>query len=221
MSTKACVSDKFKTPILGNIGEEDFEQVYEPAEDSFLMLDALEKEDGFLQNLKPAVCVEVGSGSGICITFLSQLLEYPAVLFSTDINHRAAEMTQLTALRNGQVVETVVCNLVDALEERLKGTVDVLLFNPPYVVTPSSEIACDGIAASWAGGVKGREVTDKLLPKVKSLLSSSGVFYLVAIQENDIEDIRRLMGKHGFRMTCVASRRAGRECLSVLKFACH
>ncbi|CAG5136453.1 unnamed protein product [Candidula unifasciata] len=212
------MSDRFKTPLLGNVRDEDFNQVYEPAEDSFLLLDALEKEDNFLQTLKPTVCVEVGCGSGICITFLSQLLEYPALFICTDINPKAAEMTQLTALRNGKVVEIVVCNLVDTLEERLAGTVDVLLFNPPYVVTPSSEIASADITASWAGGVRGREVTDKLLPKVKSLLSSNGVFYLVAIQENDIDDIQQLMCKNGFRMTCVASRRAGREFLTVLKF---
>ena len=46
-------------------------------------------------------------------------------------------------------------------------------------------MACHGIEASWAGGVKGREVTDKFLPKVASLLSPAGAFYLIVIKEND------------------------------------
>lgn len=48
------MSDKFKTPSLGNTSEKDFDLVYEPAEDSYLLLDALEKEDTFLQNLRLA-----------------------------------------------------------------------------------------------------------------------------------------------------------------------
>ena len=42
-----------------------------------------------------------------------------------------------------------------------------------------------GIEASWAGGFKGREVLDKFLPQVSSILSVNAVFYLVVIEEND------------------------------------
>lgn len=42
-----------------------------------------------------------------------------------------------------------------------------------------------GIEAAWAGGVRGREVTDKFLPAVAQLLSSQGLFYLVTIAENN------------------------------------
>lgn len=45
--------------------------------------------------------------------------------------------------------------------------VDVLVFNPPYVPTDASEIGGCGIAASWAGGKDGMEVTNRLLPVLK------------------------------------------------------
>ncbi len=46
----------------------------------------------------------------------------------------------------------------------LSGKVDILLFNPPYVPTESDEVCGNGIEASWAGGVDGREVIDRFIP---------------------------------------------------------
>ncbi len=47
------------------------------------------------------------------------------------------------------------------------------------------QVGGTGIEASWAGGKRGREVTDRFLPVVAQLLSSKGLFYLITIAEND------------------------------------
>ncbi|CAL1538732.1 unnamed protein product [Lymnaea stagnalis] len=211
-------ASKFSTPVIGNRNSEDFDHVYEPAEDSFLLLDALENEHFYLQELMPSICLEVGCGSGICITFLSQILEKSALFFCTDVNPLAAEMAFHTGCKNGQNIHPIVCDLANGVESRLEGNVDVLIFNPPYVVTPSEEVATKGISASWAGGIRGREVVDRFLPKINKLLSPKGVFYLVGIEENDPADIEKYMSRQGFQMTMVGKRRAGREHLFVLKF---
>ena len=45
-----------------------------PDQDSFLFLDALEKEISFIQQVQPSLLLEIGPGSGIISTFLSRLI---------------------------------------------------------------------------------------------------------------------------------------------------
>jgi len=71
------------------------------------------------------------------------------------------------------------------LKCRLQRRVDLLIFNPPYVVTPSEHIGSHQLEASWAGGVKGRQVMDRLFVQVPTLLSDRGVFYVVVVRDND------------------------------------
>ncbi|KAL5014267.1 hypothetical protein ScPMuIL_008537 [Solemya velum] len=208
----------FPTPNTSHLTSESFNDIYEPAEDTFLLLDTLETEHNNLKALRPSVCLEIGCGSGICITFLAQLLGPDSLYLCTDINAKAVDAARATAEANGVLVEPILTDLTACLEHRLKSKVDVLIFNPPYVVTPSDEVGSHGIAASWAGGMRGREVIDRLIPRIPDLLSDSGVFFLVIIKENNQDELEQMMTKHGFRMSVVLSRRSGPEFLSVLKF---
>jgi methylase of polypeptide subunit release factors len=60
-----------------------------------------------------------------------------------------------------------MCDLLSGFEVGLRHSIDVLVFNPPYVATPSSELGGNSIEASWAGGKAGREVIDKFVPKLE------------------------------------------------------
>ncbi|XP_008302959.1 methyltransferase N6AMT1 [Stegastes partitus] len=206
------------TPLYGHAGRAEFRDVYEPAEDSFLLIDALEKDADRLRLLSPGVCVEVGSGSGVVSAFLASVVGASALYICTDVNPAAAQCTAKTASCNSVSLQPVITDLVQCLLPQLCGKVDVLLFNPPYVVTPSEEVGSTGIEASWAGGQRGREVTDRFLPVVAQLLSSKGLFYLITIAENDPEEIIRLLGQRGLKGESCLSTRAGNERLSVLRF---
>ncbi|NXE80307.1 HEMK2 methyltransferase, partial [Cochlearius cochlearius] len=165
------------------------------------------------------ICLEIGSGSGVVSAFLaSSIIGSGALYICTDINPEAAYCTLETALLNNIQLQPVITDLVKGLSPRLNGEVDLLLFNPPYVVTPSEEVESHGIEASWAGGKKGREVMDRVFPLVPDLLSPGGLFYLVTIKENNPDEILETMKKWGLEGTRVLSRQAGQEMLTILKF---
>ncbi|NXB81749.1 HEMK2 methyltransferase, partial [Donacobius atricapilla] len=196
-----------------------FRDVYEPAEDTFLLLDALERDAGRLREARVEICLEIGSGSGVVSAFLAASILGPSALYiCTDINPMAAYCTQETALLNNVHLQPVITDLVKGLSPRLNGKVDLLLFNPPYVVTSSEEVKSHGIEASWAGGKQGREVMDRVFPLVPDLLSPGGLFYLVTIKENNPDEILETMKKSGLKGTQVLSRQAGQEMLTILRF---
>ncbi|XP_065432788.1 methyltransferase N6AMT1 isoform X2 [Chrysemys picta bellii] len=208
------------TPRHQHVGSHGpFSDVYEPAEDTYLLLDALERDAAQIRDAGVEISLEVGAGSGVVSTFLASIVGPSALYICTDINPIAASCTLETAVLNKVHIHPVITDLVTGLLPRLSGKVDLLLFNPPYVVTPSEEVESHGIEAAWAGGKNGREVMDRLFPLVPDLLSTGGLFYLVTIKENNPDEILETMKKYGLRGTRVLSRQAGRETLTILKFS--
>jgi len=113
-------------------------------------------------------------------------------------------------------------------EERKKKPIDVLLFNPPYVVTPSEEIydpstksssLSSSLTAAWAGGLRGREVVNRILYDIKSWLRpNGGTFLVVAYAQNDIEEMMSILSNQdGMRVERAKWTKADEESLVVLK----
>nr|XP_019585435.1 PREDICTED: hemK methyltransferase family member 2 isoform X2 [Rhinolophus sinicus] len=188
MERRKMAAPSIPTPLYGHVGRGAFSDVYEPAEDTFLLLDALEAAMSELKGVE--ICLEVGSGSGVVSAFLASMIGPQALYICTDINPKAAACTLETARCNKVHIEPIVTDLVGS----------------------------HGIEAAWAGGRKGREVMDRFFPLVPDLLSQRGVFYLVTIKENNPEEILKTMKMEGLHGTTVLSRQAGQEILSVLKF---
>lgn len=203
-----------ETPYQNHIAKADFDHVYEPAEDSFLLIDALEKDMDYLQVKKPTFCLEVGTGSGVILTAFGMV--FPKTFcISTDINFKACIMTKTTASYNKVILDSVNMDLAGSF---MDGMFDVIIFNPPYVVTESGECGSNDISASWAGGVKGREVTDRLLEMIPKKLAANGTFYLLLIEENIPDEVVQIMSKYGFKSEPVIRRKVRNEQQLVLKF---
>lgn len=194
---------------------DDTVNVYEPAEDSFLLLDALEADLVEIKQSKPRIVLEIGCGSGVIITALSKALKNSAFCFTVDINREACQVTHRTALMNNAQVEVITMDLVSCL--KLQCTIDLLVFNPPYVVTPDEEVTGQ-LERAWAGGRDGRVVMDRLFPQIGKMISSNGRFYLVVIDENKPDEIKDILIKDGFRADVIAKRKVRGENLSILRF---
>ncbi|KAK6875608.1 eRF1 methyltransferase catalytic subunit MTQ2 [Candida tropicalis] len=184
------------TPIIGKI---DYEKVYEPSEDSFLLLDCFEQEKDFIQAaFKESIpfVTEIGTGSGIVTTFIAKNVLPKAMFLATDINPHAC-----------------------------KTVIETMLFNPPYV--PASEIPEiptqdeDPVWLDLAlvGGEDGMVVTWKVLDCLEQTLSSNGIAYILFCARNKPESVAEIMRERGWNVEVVIHRKAGWEVLSVLKFS--
>ncbi|MEE8231956.1 MAG: HemK2/MTQ2 family protein methyltransferase, partial [Thermoplasmata archaeon] len=99
-----------------DLGEDD--EVYRPAEDSYLLLRALDLADAnsFL---------EIGTGTGLIALHAARRVP----TLATDINPLATGLTQANARRNGLSLDIVRADLFRGL----RGKFDVIAFNPPYL----------------------------------------------------------------------------------------
>jgi release factor glutamine methyltransferase len=166
---------------LGKDGRE----VYSPAEDTYTLIDALAADLDTIKSRKPLICAEIGSGSGAVLASLAHMLGPELVYIAVDINPKAAQMTQITLNRN-EVVYGEVLRM--DLTASLTCQIDLLVCNPPYVVTPQAEYL-EGqknrdIVAAYAGGEKGRMLTDRLIRGLPGCMRPGGLWYILLVQEN-------------------------------------
>ena len=111
-----------------------------------MLVDTLAAEwDARLKHAPPRVVVEVGSGTGYVVTSAALLANDASTscrCFATDVNPDAVAATRATANAHGvgDAVEAILCDLLGPLRESHAGKIDLLLFNPPYVLTPSEEV---------------------------------------------------------------------------------
>lgn len=139
-------------PCLDHITLDVAAKVYEPAEDTYLLCDALLCDLEDILSRRPQIILEVGCGSGCVITYLSTLLAQSKVVYralATDINPIALETTRQTAEANQVSIELFQTDLLTAVEHTHAGLIDVMLFNPPYVPTPSEEIGKLPATCCW------------------------------------------------------------------------
>ncbi|KAL8277971.1 hypothetical protein RQP46_009603 [Phenoliferia psychrophenolica] len=213
------------TPETGHLSKNiAFESVYDPAEDTFVLLDALELDAAHLKG--STLCLEIGSGSGCVSAFLGQICGPSSCLYlCTDLNPQAALCTLQTGQVNAIPLNPLISDLTSALLPRLAHSVDVLVFNPPYVETEMDEMTTaqelGKIDTTWAGGEHGMTVTNRVLHGglVETLLSDRGVFYLVTVQQNKPDQIILDMRQRGLVGEITLKRRAGGEHLQIIRFS--
>jgi release factor glutamine methyltransferase len=178
------------------------EEGYAPSDDSWLLANALEKE-----NFQGKKCLDMGCGSGIQTAAL--LLGGAEHVTCVDINSSAIFVTQkmVQTYFPHAKVEYVEGNLF----EHVKGKFDVMVFNPPYV--PSDEM-------KWMevdGGKEGREVIDKFMSQFPKHLKENGSCFLLVSSLNGIDDVQFRLQKRHLKSKVVAQLKLSFEELYILK----
>jgi release factor glutamine methyltransferase len=171
--------------ILRAIGEPPSD-IYQPSEDSFLMLEAISDFP-----FEGRETLDVGTGSGILGLYAAT---QGAILTVSDIDAAAICRVENVA----QLLRVTIRTIVSDLFSKIKGQFDVIMFNPPYL--PSMAIE----DATIDGGRKGRVLAEKFLRLLPLHLKKDGTAFLLLSNLNDPASMIRDHPKFSF---IVAKRR--------------
>lgn len=210
------------TPSITNLNE----NVYEPSEDSFLLLDCLEAQKPYLQQKflhKVPLVTEIGAGSGIVTSFIMEHIVSNGIYFATDINPHSCKSVFETISHNVSQKKPFDCCQMSLTTAIRRQSIDLMVFNPPYV--PADEVPkvpeCDQdptwLDLALLGGDDGMAVTWVLLNELDNIISESGVVYVLFCARNKPEMVAEIMRERGWDVEMVIGRKAGWEVLSVMR----
>jgi len=177
------------------------DDVYDPGEDTYLLVEAALKE------ARPEDRVlEVGTGSGVVSLFIRDIT--PDVL-ATDISPIACRNARL----NG--VQAVRADLFNGV----CGRFDLVIFNPPYLPTVPEEQLGSWLNRAFDGGLTGRREIERFVADIDRIVAPGGRILTVISSITGIGETGALFEKKGFRMEIVAEEKVPFEKLVVLRFS--
>lgn len=184
-------------------------EVYEPAEDTYLLLDCLDVKPRFR-------VLEIGTGCGIIAL---DCCRNGADVICTDVNPYAIENTLTNFLKNKKKLtgglELRQGNLFNIC--KADESFDIVVFNPPYLPTVHDELVH---GSGWFdravdGGVDGLKHTVKFIEHVGDFLNDDGVCYFVFSSLSPRARLENVLKKNGFSFKVVKSAVFGDEKLDV------
>ncbi|ADC69907.1 methylase [Methanocaldococcus sp. FS406-22] len=137
-------------------------EVYEPAEDSILLLKNL-------VNVKNKEVLEIGIGTGLISIACAKKGAKKVV--GVDINPYAVKL----AKENAKLNNVDVLFFESDLFENVNGKFDIILFNPPYLPTSEDDKINSYLNYAFDGGKDGREILDRFIYNLPNYLKKGGV----------------------------------------------
>lgn len=163
------------------------EGVYEPAEDTHLIIESLEVHRG-------DKVVEIGSGTGIISLHCAKA---GAEVMAVDISEDAVDCTRLNSARNSLNLKVSKSNLF----ENVNGKFDLIIFNPPYL--PDAETR----DIRWSGGPTGLDVIRRFLGSAGEHLEEDGRIVLVISSLAGYPKFEEFFSEFGFEASILRKKR--------------
>ncbi len=178
------------------------DNVYDPAEDSFLLADA-----ALVFVNKGIKILEIGTGTGFVSAVIQANMDVD--LLATDINPHAVECASV----NG--VPTIRADMFSAFKP--VQYFDMIIFNPPYLPTLEEDKVPGWLNYAFDGGVDGTDSLRRFLENVGLYLCPTGIVLLLISSLTGVEQTISWMQEVGFEAEVVAREKCFFEELVVLK----
>jgi release factor glutamine methyltransferase len=177
------------------------EEVYPPAEDTYLLLKA-----ALAEARSEDRAMEIGCGSGILVLEISSVVK---CLIATDINPHALLATRSRA-RDVPLVRA-------DLFRGIKGRFDLILFNPPYLPFLPEERSGHWIDRALDGGESGRETVGRFLQELEDHLLPGGRALLLISSLTGLPEVTEMACSQGLYAEAVLCEKYFFEQLYVLR----
>lgn len=178
------------------------DQVYEPAEDSYLLADTA------LEFIKDEMHIlEIGTGTG----FVSAVVKA-----NRNVRLTATEISPVAAIcARSNDIDVIRTDMFTGLQG--KQQFDVIIFNPPYLPTSEEEKIPGWLNYAFDGGIDGRKDIKPFMEQVSIYLKPDGIILLLISSLTGIEEVMKEMLQFGFSSEISASKKCSFEKLVVIK----
>ena len=186
-------------------------EVYEPAEDTFQLLEVLDVNE----------CdrvLEIGTGCGIIAL---ECARRGAKVVCTDINPHAVELTQSNYSKNLSLLKgnvQVRCgNLFSVIKPSERF--DIIIFNPPYLPTRVKDrIGGSGwFDVATDGGATGLVITKRFIEGLHKHLNKNGRAYFVFSSLSDRKKLDTYLSNAKLKSEIILSRRFNDEKIDIYR----
>jgi len=156
------MSSSSKTVFFEDYVFQVWNEVYEPAEDSFLFAENL-------PTVQVRAAIDVGTGCGILGIIMAKRAK---MVIATDVNPHAVQCAKQNAAANGvsDRMQFFQGDLLSSL--RVGARFDLIIFNPPYL--PERVEGSSWVERAWKGGDDGRRIIDKFVGEAVGCLTPRG-----------------------------------------------